>query len=92
MSSSSAYVRELYAIMKAIKKWRQYLLGSTFKIYTDHNNLKSLVTQVIQTLEQQKWLTKLMWYSYEIHYKPGNENVVAGALSRLPDQVEEELL
>lgn len=54
MSSSFAYVRELYAITEAIKKWRQCLLGSTFKIYIDHNSLKNLVTQVIQTPEQQK--------------------------------------
>lgn len=40
MSSSSTYVRELYAITEATKKWRQYLLGSTFKIYTYHNSLK----------------------------------------------------
>lgn len=85
MSSSSTYVRELYAITESIKKWRQYLLGSTFKIYTDHKSLKSLVTQVIQTPEQQKWLTKLIGYSYEIHYKPGSENVVADALSRIPE-------
>lgn len=30
MSSSSTYVRELYAIIEAIKKWRQYLIGPTY--------------------------------------------------------------
>lgn len=83
LSSSSTYVRELYALTEAIKKWRQYLLGSTFKIYTDHKSLKNLMTQTIQTPEQQKWLTKLVGYSYEIHYKPGKENVVGDALSRV---------
>lgn len=60
--------------------------GTTFKIYTDHKSLKSLLTQTIQTPEQQKWLTKLVGYHYEIHYKPGRENVVAYALSRMPDR------
>jgi hypothetical protein len=49
LSASSTYVRELYALTEAIKKWRQYLLGATFKIFTDHKSLKSLVTQTIQT-------------------------------------------
>ncbi|KAL0288691.1 UNVERIFIED_CONTAM: Retrovirus-related Pol polyprotein from transposon [Sesamum radiatum] len=43
-----------------------------------------LVTQTIQTPEQQKWVTKLLGYSFEIHFKSGRKNVVADALSRLP--------
>lgn len=58
-----------------------YLLGNTFHIYTDHKSLKSLLTQTIQTPEQHKWLTKLMGFSFEIHYKPGKENVIVDALS-----------
>lgn len=84
MCAASTYIRELCAITEAVKKWRQYLLGQTFKIFTDHKSLKGLMTQSIQTLEQQKWLTKLLGYSYEIYYKPRCDNVVADALSRVP--------
>ncbi|KAE8670841.1 hypothetical protein F3Y22_tig00112069pilonHSYRG00002 [Hibiscus syriacus] len=38
---------------------------------------------VLQTPEQYKWLIKLMGYDYEIIYKPGKENKVAYALSRV---------
>jgi len=36
------YDKELFAIVEAITKWRQYLLDATekFKVWTDHENLK----------------------------------------------------
>lgn len=46
------------------------------------------MTQSIQTPEQQKWLTKLIGYSYEIHYTPGKGNVVADALSRVTTEAD----
>lgn len=92
MAVASAYVRELCVVTEATKKWRQYLLGKTFKIFTDHKSLKSLLTQTIQTPEQQKWLIKLMGYQYEIHYKPKKENVVANALSLMPKGTPDSIL
>jgi hypothetical protein len=41
------------------------------------------MTQVIQTPEQQFYLAKLLGYSYDIVYKPGAQNRVAYALSRI---------
>jgi len=81
--SASTYVRELHAITAAIKKWRTYLLGKKFTIYTDQLSLRELMTQVVQTPEQQYYLSKLMGFSYEIVYKPGAANCVANALSRM---------
>ena len=37
------------------------------------------------TLEQQKWVAKLLGYDYEIIYMPGRENSVADTLSQRPD-------
>nr|KYP39324.1 hypothetical protein KK1_039373 [Cajanus cajan] len=46
MKNESVYVREMYAIIEAVKKWRQYLLGHKFKIITDSKvfNISSLRT------------------------------------------------
>lgn len=77
---SSTYVRELYAITSVVRKWRHYLLGSSFIILIDHKSLKDLMSQVIQTPEQQNYLVKLLGYDYEIKYKPGSTNIVADAL------------
>lgn len=51
-------------------------------IQTDHRSLKELLTQVIQTLEQQFYLSKLLGYHYNILYKPRKTNTVVDALSR----------
>jgi len=76
------YTRVLFAITEAIKKWRQYLVGRHFFVFTDQKSLKELMVQTIQTPEQQKWAAKLQGFSFEIHYKPGKNNLVADALSR----------
>lgn len=87
LQCTSAYNRELCAVVSAILKWRQYLLGHHFIIKTDHLPLKSLLTQTIQTPDQQKWISKLMGFDFEVVYQPGKDNGPADALSRLPEQV-----
>lgn len=46
---ASTYIWELHAIVAVVRKWRQYLLGRSFTILTDHKSLRELMTQVIQT-------------------------------------------
>lgn len=83
LQQASTYVREMYAITEAVKRWRQYLLGRPFQIQTDHQSLRSLLSQTVQTPEQYKWLTKLLGYDFTITYRPGIENGPADALSRI---------
>ena len=83
LQRSSTYVRELHAITSAVRKWRRYLLGHPFTIITDHQSLKDLMNQVIQTPEQQQYLVKLLGYSYTIQYRPSSGNAAADALSRV---------
>jgi len=83
LQASSVFVREMYAITEVVKKWRQYLLGQQFKIYMDQKSLNTLLSQTIQTLEQQKWTTRVnnfcQWILQELHETP-----IAGRSSLKP--------
>ena len=79
----STYEKELMAIVHFVLKWRSYLTGWQFQVRTDHCSLKYLLKQRITTLDQQRWIVKLMGFDYKIVYRPGRENKVADALSRL---------
>ncbi|KAL0297787.1 UNVERIFIED_CONTAM: hypothetical protein Sradi_6830800 [Sesamum radiatum] len=87
MQATSAYDREMYAISESVRKWRQYLLGRKFNIFTDQQSLRGLMNQTVQTPAQQRWLTKLLGFDFGIHYTPGWDNHVADALSRHPSTV-----
>jgi hypothetical protein len=76
------YEKEMLAILHAVELWRPYLLGQRFQIKIDRQSLKYFLEQRISSQEQQKWVTKLFGYDYEISYKKGKDNVVADALSR----------
>lgn len=81
-----AYDKEMLAIVHAATRWRSYLIRRYFQIKTDHKSLKYFLEQKISSPEQQKWVTKLLGFDYEITYKRWKENVVADALSQLPEQ------
>jgi hypothetical protein len=59
----------MMAILHAVDLWCPYLLGQHFQIKTDHQSLKYFLEQCISSPEQQKWVTKLFGYDYEIIYK-----------------------
>jgi hypothetical protein len=78
----SIYEKEMLAILHVVDLWRPYILGQCFQIKIDHQIRKYFLEQHISSPEQQKWVTKLFGYDYEIIYKKGKDNVVADALSQ----------
>jgi hypothetical protein len=82
------YEKEMMAILHALKKWHPYLIGRHFKVKKDHDSLKYFLEQRLSSEEQQKWVTKILGYDFEIVYKKGKQNVVADALSRKDEDVE----
>ncbi|GMF54412.1 unnamed protein product [Phytophthora fragariaefolia] len=75
---------ECLAVVWTVKLFRPYLYGRTFEIITDHAAVKWLMTR--PNLAGRRSLT-LHEYEFEIVYRPGTTNVVADALSQVPDAV-----
>ncbi|KAK6131348.1 hypothetical protein DH2020_034916 [Rehmannia glutinosa] len=73
---------ELAAIVFTLKKWRHYLYGAEFTVFTDHKSFKYLFSQKELNLRQRRWVELLEDYHFDIQYHPGKANVVADALSR----------
>ena len=74
--------KDMLAILHALTKFRQYLVGRKIKIKTDHNSLKHFLEQKELNERQQKWVSKVQAYDFEIEYVKGKNNLVADALSR----------
>ncbi|KAA0039091.1 Transposon Ty3-G Gag-Pol polyprotein [Cucumis melo var. makuwa] len=82
------YERELMAVVLAVQRWRPYLLIGKFKVKTVQKALKFLLDQRIIQPQYQKWIARLLDYSFKVVYKPGAENRATDALSRKPDEVQ----
>ncbi|KAE8778879.1 putative polyprotein [Hordeum vulgare] len=77
-----AYERELIGLVQAVRHWRPYLWGRSFRVRTDHHSLKLLLDQRLSTVPQHQWISKLFGFDFTVEYRPGRLNTVADALSR----------
>lgn len=75
--------KEMLAIYWALKTFRNYLYGSKFKIFTDHQPLTFALSPKNTNAKLKNMKAYLEEHDYQIIYKPGKSNVVADALSRI---------
>ena len=47
------YEKEMYGILRVLKKWRPYLMRRHFKLKTGHDNIKHFLEQRLSSEEQQ---------------------------------------
>ena len=59
---------ELAAVIFALRIWRHYLYGTSFKLLTDHQSLKYIFTQKDLNSRQRRWLEMLLDYEVDIKY------------------------
>ena len=76
-SNYSTTEKELLAIVFALEKFRQYLLGAKVIIYTDHAAIKHLLTKKDSKPRLIRWMLLIQEFDIEIRDKSGKENLVA---------------
>ncbi|RWS26798.1 enzymatic polyprotein endonuclease reverse-like protein [Leptotrombidium deliense] len=81
---------EALAIVFALQKFRIYLIGRKFKVYTDHCSLCWLTKKNNLSARLSRWALVLQDYDYEVIYKSNKKHKDADCLSRYPVQGIEE--
>ena len=81
---SSAKIELLALKWSVCEKFKDYLLGSKFTVYTDNNPLVYVKSSKLGAA-QIRWLSELALYDFDIVYRTGKSNLVTDALFRRPE-------
>ena len=73
---------ETIAVLEALIKWEDKLLGQKFILVTDHNGLEYFETQKTLLARQVRWWEFLSRFDYSTLHIKGVDNKVADCLSR----------
>lgn len=84
------YDKEIFAIIRALEEYRQYLEGhpEVIDIWSDHQNLTYFKTTQKLTWRQARWSLYLTRFNFSLRHKPGKTMLVADPLSKRPDHEE----
>lgn len=80
----TSYELEVLAIIKALKKFRVYLLGIMFKIVTDCRAFTLTMNKKELCVRVARWALFLEEFQYSIEHRPGKLMTHVDALSRNP--------
>jgi hypothetical protein len=73
--------REGLAMVYTLQKFRHYLLGKHFKMFTDHSALKYLINKLVLEGRICKWILLFQEFDFEVIVKPGKLNAGPDHLS-----------
>lgn len=73
---------ETLAILEALQKWEDKLIGRRIHIITDHKALEFFKTQANLSHRQRRWTDYMSRFDFDITYVKGDYNKVADCLSR----------
>ncbi|PIK52013.1 hypothetical protein BSL78_11086 [Apostichopus japonicus] len=82
----SCIERELLAIVFGVERFHTYLYGRSFTVITDHKPLLMIMDKPLTAAPPrlQRMLIRLQGYNFSIKHRPGQDNLLADSLSRLP--------
>nr|GEW12206.1 hypothetical protein [Tanacetum cinerariifolium] len=78
----TTYEKEFYAIVRALKHWRHYLISKDFILHSDHEAVAYINSQHKLKPRHARWVEFLQAYTFHLTHKSGVTNKVTGALSR----------
>jgi len=81
--------KELLAVIHSLKYFKQYLMGRSFTIRSDHAALTWLRRTPDPIGQQARWLEIMEEFDFQIVHRPGDRHGNADALSRRPCHVKE---
>ena len=85
MQSYSTMKLELLAVKWAVtEKFRDYLLGTHFTVYTDNNPLCYVMSTAKLKAVEHRWVAELARFNFSLKYRAGRLNGSADGLSRRP--------
>lgn len=89
-----SYELETLAVVLSLRKFRTYLIGIPFKVFTDCNALRTTLTKRDLVPRIARWWLLLQEYNFSIDYRPGESMRHVDALSRnpLPNTDNEDLI
>jgi len=75
--------RELLAVVTFVTMFKQYLLGRSFLIRSDHSSLRWLMSFKNPENQMARWLEVMSQFDFRIEHRKGNKHANADFLSRL---------
>jgi hypothetical protein len=72
----------MIAILQALLKWEDKLMGYHIHVVSDHESLKFMQTQCHLSSQQVRWMEFLLQFDFNITCVQGISNKVADMLSR----------
>ena len=82
------YDKELWAVVHAVRRFRQYTVGAPFLVVTDHRPLanipKSISVERDGTGRRGRWAVELSSFEFDVQVRAGCAHGNADAMSRQP--------
>jgi len=80
----TSYELKVLAVVKALKRFRVYLLGISFKIVTDCRAFSQTMTKKELCVRVARWALLLEEFKYTIEHRPSKNMAHVDILSRNP--------